>query len=192
MTASLVALTIATSLVVAVAMEAWAALLHGRVWHRVLWPVHASHHRRRRGTFETNDLLSALHAPIAIGLVVHGCQEAPGATRALTLGAGYGMTLFGLAYIVCHDGFVHRRLPVRFLQRFSYFARVARAHRAHHALGGPPYGFFAAPFTTKVSAHGRARARFGDPTATAARAASSAERRRTRWGGGRRRRGGSG
>ncbi len=154
-----------TALVVACAMEAWAALLHSRAWHGPMWPIHRSHHERRRGRFEANDALSALHAPIAAGLVVWGCQPPHGIARAIAIGAGVGMTLFGAAYVVCHDGFVHRRLPVGWLARVPYFANVARAHRVHHALGGAPYGFFAAPLTMRRSkAHERPRARPAAPT----------------------------
>src|SRR4051794_34538101 len=95
------------AIVVALAMEPWAALLHGRVWHHGLWTVHRSHHQRRRGRFERNDALSALHAPIAIVLILYGCRAAPGLARDIAFGIGIGMTAFGLAYVVCHDGFVH-------------------------------------------------------------------------------------
>ena len=179
--AGLIALTFGATLAVAVAMEGWAALLHGYVWHRALWRIHRTHHRRRRARFEANDLLSALHAPVAIALIVHGCRSAPGIPRALEVGLGLGMTLFGLAYLICHDGLVHRRLPVRFLARSPYLARVARAHRLHHALGGAPYGFFAAPLALRLSGHERPRARSGGPSAPAARPGASAAplRRRT-------------
>lgn len=57
------------ALVVAVAMDFWAAILHGRLWHARLWPVHRSHHEPPSGAgrLEANDALSLLHAPIAIG-----------------------------------------------------------------------------------------------------------------------------
>lgn len=125
-------------------MEPWARLLHGRLWHGVLWGVHASHHEQRRGRFEKNDVLSGLHAPVAAGLVVVGCQL-HGAARAALVGAGVGMTLFGLAYVLVHDGLVHKRLPLGFLGHFAFFRAVRRAHLVHHARGGPPYGLFLGP-----------------------------------------------
>ncbi len=135
--------------VVFVAMELWAALLHGRVWHGLLWRVHRSHHRRRRAGehLEANDALSLLHAPIAIALILYGCQGPEGALRELGFGVGLGMTLFGVAYLVVHDGLVHGRLPVRGLLRFRYFADVCDAHRMHHQgrHDGPPFGLFFGP-----------------------------------------------
>lgn len=136
-----------TALVVAFLMELWAALLHGKVWHASLWFVHRSHHVARIGRFERNDALSVLHAPIAIVLVLYGCAGTPGFTRELAYGIGIGMTLFGVAYAIVHDGLVHGRLPVRFLLRSRYFKAVVRAHRTHHVgtRGGPPFGLFLGP-----------------------------------------------
>ena len=97
---SAIGIWIATALVVAASMELWAAFLHGRVWHHALWRVHRSHHSRRPGRFEANDILSSLHAPIAIAFILYGCMGAPGLLRDLAFGAGIGMTLFGVAYVI--------------------------------------------------------------------------------------------
>ena len=109
----------------------------------------------RRGRFEANDALSALHAPIAIALVLFGCAGPAGAAREIAFGAGAGMTPFGLAYLVVHDGLVHERLPVPWLARVPYLRAVARAHRVHHAgaLGGPPFGLFLGPI--EIALHRR-------------------------------------
>lgn len=170
------AIWIPVALAVAAAMELWAGLLHGRFWHGVLYPVHRSHHRKRHGRFEANDALSALHAPIAIALILYGCVAAPGALREVSFGVGIGMTLFGVAYLVFHDGFVHGRLPVRWLGKVALFARIRDAHRVHHGRGAVPYGFFLGPQELEaarardadrgdgVSAHARARGRSPRPS----------------------------
>ena len=136
----------AVATVVAVAMDFWAAFLHGRVWHSWLWNVHRSHHEPRRegDRFEANDALSLLHAPIAVALILYGCRGTPGVAREVAFGVGLGMSAFGIAYVVVHDGLVHERMPVTWLLRFRYFRAVVRAHRVHHSLavGGVPYGFF--------------------------------------------------
>jgi beta-carotene 3-hydroxylase len=163
MTEALVSIGVA--LVVAPLMELWSRFLHGRVWHGVLFSVHRSHHRERHGRFEANDLLSVTHAPIAATLIIVGCMR-HGIDGAVLRGIGGGMTLFGVAYVIVHDGFVHGRLPVAWLARFRFFRRVRGAHRIHHRTGGAPYGLFAgtseirhdtAP-ASKVTAH-RALAR---------------------------------
>lgn len=130
--------------VVAAAMELWARFLHGRVWHHRLWGVHRSHHEPRAGRFEKNDALSLLHAPIAAGLLVAGCQL-HGWMRAILVGAGVGMTLFGIGYVLVHDGLVHGRLPVKALLALRFFRRIRGAHLVHHRTGGAPYGFFLGP-----------------------------------------------
>ena len=129
---------------VAAAMEPWARLLHGRVWHRWLYRIHRSHHTRRTGRFEHNDALSLFHAPIAAGLVMLGCNL-HGIAAPLAIGCGAGMTAFGIAYVIVHDGLVHGRLPVTFLLRAPYLRRVREAHAIHHARGAAPYGFFLGP-----------------------------------------------
>ncbi len=132
------------ALVVAAAMEPWARLLHGRVWHRRLWRIHRTHHSRRRGRYEANDALSAAHAPIAAALVMIGCNM-HGALAAAAIGTGVGMTMFGVAYVIVHDGLVHGRLPVGFLLRVPALRRIRKAHAVHHAEGAAPYGFFLGP-----------------------------------------------
>ena len=147
-----------TALAAALAMDLWAAFLHGRVWHRTLWFIHASHHEARRGRFEANDVLSVTHAPFAIAFILYGCIAPPTVTREIVFGAGLGMTLFGLAYLIVHDGLVHHRLPVRFLLRSRYLRAVVRAHLVHHTglSGGPPYGFVLGPLELRRADRSRA------------------------------------
>ncbi|WP_437578134.1 beta-carotene hydroxylase [Sorangium sp. So ce887] len=165
MTLSL-AIWIATALAAFATMEVWAALLHGRVWHHALWSIHRSHHTKRRGAFEQNDALAFLHAPIAAGLIIYGCDGAPGPLREAAYGFGLGMTAFGAAYVLVHDGLVHRRLPVSGLARIPYLARVRDAHRVHHSTGGPPYGLFLGPLV--LARRAAAGAAPGRPSAGAA------------------------
>lgn len=139
---------IPVAIVVAVLMDVWSMFLHGKFWHGVLWFIHKSHHEPRRGAFEHNDALSLLHAPIAIALILYGCAAEPGWLREVAYGLGIGMTMFGLSYVIMHDGLVHGRLPVSWLLRFRYVRLVAKAHGVHHegATGGVPYGFFLGPW----------------------------------------------
>ncbi|WP_437906925.1 beta-carotene hydroxylase [Sorangium sp. So ce327] len=153
------AIWIGTALAAFAIMEVWAALLHGKVWHHALWRIHRTHHAKRRGAFEQNDALAFLHAPIAAGLIMYGSWGAPGPLREAAFGFGLGMTAFGLAYVLVHDGLVHGRLPVSGLARIPYLARVRDAHRVHHGTGGPPYGLFLGPLVLarRAVAGGRAQ-----------------------------------
>lgn len=149
------------ALSVAIGMELWSRFVHGVVWHGILWPLHKSHHRPlsapQKGThfiWEHNDLFAVLHAPVAIIMIVIGADERFGLNvmlREFLFGWGIGMSLFGLAYFVVHDGFVHHRLPVQWLSKFDYFRKVRAAHERHHAFESThphhgPYGLFLSPF----------------------------------------------
>lgn len=164
------AIWIPTALAAAAVMELWARLLHRSFWHGPMYSIHRSHHRKRKGVFEANDALSTLHAPIAIALILYGCEGAPGPLREVAFGVGIGMTLFGGAYVVFHDGFVHGRLPLRWLGKVALFARIRDAHRVHHGRGAAPYGFFLGPQELAahrargVTAPARARARAPRPS----------------------------
>lgn len=130
-------------LAVAVAMEFWAMFLHGKLWHGVLWPTHASHHRPRAGRFEFNDVFAVFHAALAMFLIIYGFESSHGRLSEMMIAVGFGMSAFGMAYFTVHDGFIHGRLPVRFLARFAYFRRVRNAHKVHHRSDHVgPYGLF--------------------------------------------------
>lgn len=174
------AVGLACAVVAACAMEPWARLLHGKVWHGLLWGVHESHHAPRTGRFERNDVLSGLHAPIAMVLVIVGCQLVPGTLGAAMIGTGTGMTLFGLAYLVVHDGLVHKRLPVGFLAKHPYFKRVRAAHLVHHSKGGVPYGLFRGPEELRASKRRALASRPAAPSAPTPAAPGHAAPARTR------------
>ena len=130
----------------ALAMEFWAMLLHGRLWHGPWWPAHKSHHTSRTGWWEANDVFAAMHASVAIVLIVAGLEHRLGVHSELFVAAGYGMTVFGMAYFVVHDGLIHGRLPVGFLSRIDWLRRIRNAHQVHHRLDAAPYGLFLGPW----------------------------------------------
>jgi beta-carotene 3-hydroxylase len=127
-------------------MDFWAAFLHGRLWHGPWWAWHRSHHTARKGFWEKNDAFSLLHAPLSMAVTIWGSWEpaVPSVPRSIGFGIGIGMALFGLAYIIVHDGVVHGRLPLRFMARWPVLRGIVRAHRVHHTgtRGGAPYGLF--------------------------------------------------
>ena len=168
-----VALWLAAGLPVALAMESWSRVLHRRVWHRRLWRLHASHHDTRTGRFEINDVLSVTHAPIAMAGILYGCLGPVGPVRELAFGAGLGMTLFGVAYVLVHDGLVHGRLPARFLMRWRFFRRVRAAHEVHHRHGGAPYGLFRGPAELKAAREAAPRPQRAAPNTPRTRSTSS-------------------
>ncbi len=160
--AAYLAIVLALAAIVAALMEPWARILHGAVWHSALWSIHRSHHEPRHGRFERNDVLSAVHAPVAMVLIIVGCRLPRALPSAVCLGVGAGMTAFGLAYVLVHDGLVHGRLPVarKRLLRARWLREVRRAHVVHHSLGGVPYGLFRGPAELNA-AHDRRDRRAG-------------------------------
>lgn len=156
-----IGLWLAAGVPAAIFMEFWAAVLHGKVWHGALWNVHESHHAPT-GFWEKNDVLSFTHAPIAMALILYGCVGATGVGREVAFGVGLGMTAFGVAYMVVHDGLVHGRLPVQGLARFAWLRRVRNAHQVHHRTGATPYGLFTGPWALARASKARQAARAQD------------------------------
>jgi beta-carotene 3-hydroxylase len=122
------------------AMEFWAAFVHRRLYHGVLWFVHRSHHSARKyGAFERNDLFVVFHAIAASAVVVVGMLYG----IELLTAAGLGITAYGAAYFIVHDGYIHNRLPVAGLDRFAAMRRIRAAHLYHHTGDpGAHFGLF--------------------------------------------------
>jgi hypothetical protein len=59
-------------LVTVIGMEAFAYAAHRWVMHGPGWFLHASHHRRRRGAWELNDLYAAIFAVPSVVLLLGG------------------------------------------------------------------------------------------------------------------------
>lgn len=124
-----------------VAMEPVTAIVHRCVMHGVGRVLHASHHtnaaRGIAARVEANDAYPVMFAAVvmlgfAVGFNLAGWQW--------LVPIGIGVTLYGAAYALVHDCYVHRRVPVFGQRRFALLDRLAAAHGLHHARGGAPYG----------------------------------------------------
>ena len=126
-----------------VGMEFVSYLVHRFVYHGFLWVIHKSHHSRREGAFELNDVFPVVFAAIAIPLMVGGVSDPDAVTM---LGISIGMTLYGAVYFFIHDLYVHRRVK-RFRLHLPFLLTIKKAHAIHHRYGGEPYGllFFVRP-----------------------------------------------
>lgn len=130
----------AVVLLTVVAMEGLASVVHRHVMHRFGWGWHQSHHRKRPGLFERNDLYALCFALLSIGCFVLG------STLQLVWYVGLGMVVYGILYALLHDGLVHRRIPLpRMMISNRYLKRLVQAHRLHHATftrkGAVSFGF---------------------------------------------------
>jgi len=127
-----------------VAMEGLAFLVHKYVMHGFGWGWHRSHHEKRTGVLEKNDLYAFVFAAFSLFLFSIAASVWPPLWW-----VGIGMAVYGLLYALLHDGMVHRRIPFISKPRSGYLKRLAQAHRLHHAVaereGAVSFGFLYAP-----------------------------------------------
>jgi beta-carotene 3-hydroxylase len=142
---SLIALASLFLLTVA-AMEGFAYVMHRWVMHGPGWVLHASHHRRRTGHWEANDLYFVIFAAPSILLLLGGVQWGWGGWA---VAVGAGIAAYGAIYLGFHDIIVHQRVAHRYVPRSPYMKRIVQAHRLHHAVetkaGNVSFGFLIAP-----------------------------------------------
>jgi beta-carotene 3-hydroxylase len=133
-------------LALAVSMEYVAWFTHKYVMHGFLWVLHEDHHKPRHRGLQKNDLFAVFFSLVSFALIFPGLLY-----RVWPLAsAGFGMTLYGIGYMLFHDVMFHRRIRgVRLKARGAYLQRIVRAHRLHHQTsgrkGGISFGFLYAP-----------------------------------------------
>lgn len=111
-------------------MEILSWILHKYVMHGPLWNIHRTHHVKKKGFFELNDLFSLFFGAIAIFLLLWGLQT----ENPLLTGSGLGISLYGLIYFIVHDILIHRRLKAGGRIRNRYLKALHEAHRDHHKV----------------------------------------------------------
>lgn len=128
-------------LIVAVAfllMEPVTAATHRWVMHGVGEWFHRSHHRpRQTSRWERNDWFPVAFASIVMFGFWAGFNVG---SLAVLVPAGIGVTLYGAAYALVHDGYIHRRVDPFGERRIIVLERLAAAHRIHHLYNAAPYG----------------------------------------------------
>jgi beta-carotene 3-hydroxylase len=149
-------------------MELVANVTHRWVMHGPGWFLHKSHHRRREGMFEANDLYALIFAIPSVVLLQGGVNLGWG-SWAIAVGAG--IAAYGAIYFGFHDVIVHRRIAHRYLPRSAYMKRIIQAHRLHHVTeskyGSVSFGFLWAPRPEilKAKLAREERAKFRSPRA---------------------------
>jgi beta-carotene 3-hydroxylase len=110
-------------------MEGVAWLAHKYVMHGVLWQLHEDHHKKNPTSFfEKNDyffLIFAIPGIICLALGIYSSLHA-------LLFIGLGITIYGFAYFMVHDIFIHQRFKVLRNTDNFYFRAIRRAHKMHH------------------------------------------------------------
>ena len=110
-------------------MEGMAWFTHKFIMHGLLWVLHKDHHKKESsGFFEHNDFFFLIFALPGIAGLFFGMR----------LGFNYlfwiglGITLYGFAYFLVHDIFIHQRFKLFRNADNEYFKAIRRAHKMHH------------------------------------------------------------
>ncbi|OKL40184.1 fatty acid hydroxylase [Pontibacter flavimaris] len=114
-----------------VAMEGVAWLMHKYVLHGFLWGLHRSHHTHHQHVFEWNDLFFAYYGLLAMLFFIFGSDPID-----YRFWIGAGITLYGVAYFLIHDVFIHRRIKVFGKTSSVYLKALNMAHKVHHKAQG--------------------------------------------------------
>ncbi len=123
-------------------MEFMAWFTHKYVMHGFLWVLHKDHHIRDGRKLEWNDVFAVIFAVPSILLIYFGVMN----PNSYLLSIGIGIFLYGFAYFMFHDVYVHQRIPI--LKNFSnrYLRATVKAHLEHHTPHVHyNYGFLIAP-----------------------------------------------
>ena len=123
-----------------VGLEITSILMHKYLFHGPLWFIHKSHHEKRTGVFEHNDLFSLFFTALGLGLILWGRVHS-----SFVWGMGLGVSLYGCIYFVIHDLMSHRRFyPLK--TKISWINFFVFDHRKHHQrvdkTGQGPWGLF--------------------------------------------------
>lgn len=111
------------------AMEAVAWLTHKYVMHGLLWNLHRDHHKKEGYSFfEKNDFFFLIFAiPGMISLFIGSLNDFNA-----FFWIGLGITIYGFAYFLIHDVFIHQRFKWLRKTDSVYFRAIRRAHKMHH------------------------------------------------------------
>ena len=127
-------------------MEFVAWFTHKYVMHGFLWILHRDHHVREEGFFEKNDSFFLIFAVPSFLLCYFG--SANGVDFKFWI--GIGILLYGIAYFLVHDVFIHQRFKVFRNTNSTYLRALRKAHKMHHkhlvAENGECFGMLMVPF----------------------------------------------
>lgn len=109
-------------------LVAWGT--HKYLMHGVLWWMHKDHHRRdHEGILERNDGFFVVFALPSMALFLIGHKLGPTTPWSWI---ALGILLYGLAYFLVHEVFIHQRIKRLRSTGSPYFKALRRAHKAHH------------------------------------------------------------
>lgn len=120
-----------------IAMECVAWLAHKFIMHNLLWILHKDHHKKESvGFFEHNDFFFLIFAMPGIAGLFFGMHY----NYNFLFWIGLGITIYGMAYFLVHDIFIHQRFKLFRNANNAYFKAIRRAHKMHHKHLGKEHG----------------------------------------------------
>ncbi len=112
-------------------MELMAWLTHKYIMHGLMWHFHKDHHKKDHNSwFERNDIFFIIYATPGSLLIIMGIISGID----FKFFMGLGITLYGLAYFLVHDVFIHQRFSWFRDTNHPYFLALRKAHKAHHKI----------------------------------------------------------
>lgn len=135
-------------------MEVFTWLTHKFVMHGFLWSLHRDHHIKDPDSFfERNDYFFVIFAiPSIIMFAIGNANPQLWYLFYIAL----GITIYGFAYFMVHEIFIHQRFKLFTRTDNIYFRAIRKAHKIHHKhLGkedGECFGMLMVPFKYFVEA----------------------------------------
>lgn len=128
-------------------MEFVAWFTHKYIMHGIGWFFHKDHHHKNhQSSFERNDFFFLLFAIPGILCMYFGSQN----NFSISFWVGCGITLYGGAYFLVHDIFIHQRLNLFRDSNSVYLRAIRKAHKVHHKHlnqhKGECFGMLVVPF----------------------------------------------
>lgn len=109
-------------------MEFMAWFMHKYVMHGLGWYFHKDHHQHLPGFFEKNDVFFLIFAVPSWLFIMFGMM----AGNDWRVFLGLGIAIYGLAYFLVHDVFIHQRFPWFKRTDNIYLRAIRKAHKVHH------------------------------------------------------------
>jgi len=120
------------------AMEGVTWLTHRFVMHGFLWVWHQDHHdKNHESFFEKNDYFFIVFAIPAMALIATGMYVD---SLNYLMYIGLGITMYGSAYFLVHEIFIHQRFKLFTKTNNVYFRAIRKAHKIHHKHIGKEEG----------------------------------------------------
>ena len=111
-------------------MEGVAWFTHKYIMHGLFWYFHKDHHTRdNEGFFEKNDFFFLVFALPSMLLIFLAWESTTFDPR---LWIGFGISVYGFAYFLVHDIFIHQRFKILRRSNNAYLRAIRKAHKVHH------------------------------------------------------------